>query len=324
MKRLQVVLLAIVLASLSACTTNSPPSSSTESSVSISVSNPQDFLSELEDMGTSQILEELKISDGGYTEDCFSVLTNRLIKFPQDTLYVLKYDKLMNDKDFQQLVLSGIKTELPYSGSDEERNTLYQYLESITTDKEYGQIASDILGEQAENKEKPNQKIEFQPEESGQASNVISIELPQEWKIQKREQTQHAENKPLALASLNPSYPVYDIYDKNHVLVGAVGYSTYEPYDGDRDSVQIVYSALRLGSVYRFDTDNKYDVIQTTEHGTTALTTVIFQDGASSEPVNNLGVLAYDNEKECFVAIELEASSVSESQALEIAKSIRF
>lgn len=113
-------------------------------------------------------------------------------------------------------------------------------------------------------------------------------------------------------------------YDKNHVLVGAVGYSTYEPYEGDRDSVQIVYSALRLGSVYRFDTDNKYDVIQTTERGTTALTTVIFQDGANSEPVNNLGVLAYDNEKECFVAIELEASSVSESQALEIAKSIRF
>ena len=94
------------------------------------------------------------------------MLTNRLIKFPQDTLYVLKYDKLMNDKDFQQLVLSGIKTELPYSGSDEERNTIYQYLESITTDKEYGQIASDILGEQADNKEKPNRQIEFQPEES--------------------------------------------------------------------------------------------------------------------------------------------------------------
>ena len=210
----------------------------------------------LENASTSQILQKLKESDGGYTEDCFSVLTNRLIKFPQDTLYVLKYDKLMNDKDFQQLVLSGIKTELPYRGSDE--------------------------------------------------------------------QTQRAENKPLVLASLNPSYPVYDIYDKNHVLVGAVGYSTYEPYEGDRDSVQIVYSALRLGSVYRFDTDNKYDVIQTTERGTTALTTVIFQDGANSEPVNNLGVLAYDNEKECFVAIELEASSVSESQALEIAKSIRF
>lgn len=294
------------------------------SPISTSVTSEQEFLSNLENASTSQVLQKLKKSDGGYTEDCFSVLTNRLIKFPQDTLYVLKYDKLMNDKDFQQLVLSGIKTELPYSGSDEERNTIYQYLESITTDKEYGQIASDILGEQAENKEKPNRQIEFQPEKSGQASSVISIELPQGWKIQKREQTQRADNKPLVLASLNPSYPVYDIYDKNHVLVGAVGYSTYEPYEGDRDSVQIVYSALRLGSVYRFDTDNKYDVIQSTEQGTTALTTVIFQDGASSEPVNNLGILAYDNEKECFVAIELESSSVSESQALEIAKSIRF
>ena len=68
MKRFQILILAIMLASLSACATNSLPSSSTESSVSISVSNPQDFLSELEDMGTSQILEALKISDGGYTE----------------------------------------------------------------------------------------------------------------------------------------------------------------------------------------------------------------------------------------------------------------
>ena len=66
MKRFQILILAIMLASLSACATNSLPSSSTESSVSISVSNPQDFLSELEDMETSQILEELKISDGGY------------------------------------------------------------------------------------------------------------------------------------------------------------------------------------------------------------------------------------------------------------------
>jgi hypothetical protein len=67
MKRFQIVILTIMLASLSACATNSLPSSSTESSVSISVSNPQDFLSELEDMETSQILEELKISDGGFT-----------------------------------------------------------------------------------------------------------------------------------------------------------------------------------------------------------------------------------------------------------------
>ena len=91
-------------------------STSMNSPISTSVTSEQEFLSNLENASTSQVLQKLKESDGGYTEDCFSVLTNRLIKFPQDTLYVLKYDKLMNDKDFQQLVLFGIKTELPYSG----------------------------------------------------------------------------------------------------------------------------------------------------------------------------------------------------------------
>lgn len=81
MKRFQILILAIMLVSLSACATHSLPSSSTESSVSISVSNPQDFLSELEDMGTSQILEELKISDGGYTEDCFRYCLSGLLNF---------------------------------------------------------------------------------------------------------------------------------------------------------------------------------------------------------------------------------------------------
>ena len=178
MKRSFIAISVATIIGLSACSTKVSSSTSMNSPISTSVTSEQEFLSNLENASTSQILQKLKESDGGYTEDCFSVLTNRLIKFPQDTLYVLKYDKLMNDKDFQQLVLSGIKTELPYRGSDEERNTLYQYLESITTDKEYGQIASDILGEQAENKEKPNRQIEFQTEELGQASSVISIELP--------------------------------------------------------------------------------------------------------------------------------------------------
>lgn len=164
MKRNFIAISVATIIGLSACSTKVSSSTSMNSPISTSVTSEQEFLSNLENASTSQVLQKLKESDGGYTEDCFSVLTNRLIKFPQDTLYVLKYDKLMNDKDFQQLVLSGIKTELPYSGSDEERNTIYQYLESITTDKEYGQIASDILGEQAENKEKPNRQIEFQPE----------------------------------------------------------------------------------------------------------------------------------------------------------------
>ena len=156
MKRFQIVILTIMLASLSACATNSLPSSSTESSVSISVSNPQDFLSvsnpqdflsELEDMETSQILEELKISDGGYTEDCFSVLSKRLVEFPEDTLCILNHNKLMADTDFEALVITGIGAELPYIGAAEEKDTLYKYLKSISTDEEYAEIASRILDE---------------------------------------------------------------------------------------------------------------------------------------------------------------------------------
>lgn len=145
MKRFQILILAIMLVSLSACATHSLPSSSTESSVSISVSNPQDFLSELEDMGTSQILEELKISDGGYTEDCFSVLSKRLVEFPEDTLCILKHNKLMANESFEVLVITGIGSELPYVGSDEEKKALHEYLKSASTSEEYAEISSKIL-----------------------------------------------------------------------------------------------------------------------------------------------------------------------------------
>ena len=109
MKRFQIVILTIMLASLSACATNSLPSSSTESSVSISVSNPQDFLSELEDMETGQILEELKISDGG----CLNV-ANGFTYFLQD--FKLQGCKVGNgDSDFagQGVVRHTVFVQIP-------------------------------------------------------------------------------------------------------------------------------------------------------------------------------------------------------------------
>lgn len=145
MKKFQIAILAIILAGLSACSMNSLPSSSTKSSESISVSSPQDFVAELENMGTSQILEELEMSDGGYTEDCFSVLSSRLIEFPEDTLCILKHNKLMANEAFEVLVITGIGSELPYVGSDEEKKALHEYLESASTNEEYAEISSRIL-----------------------------------------------------------------------------------------------------------------------------------------------------------------------------------
>ena len=325
MKKFQIAILVIMLAGLSACSMNPSPSSSMKSSESISVPTPQDYVTKLENMYTAQILEELKISDGGYTEDCFSILSNQFINSPEETLYILKHNKWMADEEFEALVITGIGAELPYVGSDEEKKALYEYLKSASTGEEYAEIASKILDRWTSEDEKmPSHEIEFAAQESGQSSDTISITLPQGWEFQERTKKSDTEHEPLMLAGLNPLYTVFDIYDSDHTLIGAIGSSSYEPYEGDKDSVQVVYSALRLGSVYRFDTDSRYDVVKTNKYGTTALTTVVYQDGANAEPVNNWGILSYNNEKECFVAVELESSFVSENQVLEIARSIEF
>lgn len=82
---------------------------------------------------------------GGYTEDCFSVLSKRLVEFPEDTLCILKHNKLMADTDFEALVITGIGAELPYVGSDEEKKALHEYLKSASTSEEYAEISSKIL-----------------------------------------------------------------------------------------------------------------------------------------------------------------------------------
>jgi len=81
-----------------------------------------------------------------YTEDCFSVLSKRLVEFPEDTLCILNHNKLMADTDFEALVITGIGAELPYIGAAEEKDTLYKYLKSISTDEEYAEIASRTNG----------------------------------------------------------------------------------------------------------------------------------------------------------------------------------
>ena len=45
------------------------------------------------------------------------------------------------------LFITGIGAELPYIGAAEEKDTLYKYLKSISTDEEYAEIASRILDE---------------------------------------------------------------------------------------------------------------------------------------------------------------------------------
>ena len=151
----------------------------------------------------------------------------------------------------------------------------------------------------------------------------VSFDLPEGWTLRAREPDAGQDvHEPLALASVTS---VYDLYDAQGGLAGAVGYSPYEPYEGERDAPAVVYAAVRMGSVYRFDTDESYEVVKETDVGANAVMDVVRQvGGAGGSTTLNRGVLAYDRERAVFVAFELDAGRVTAQQQRDIAASVEF
>ena len=151
----------------------------------------------------------------------------------------------------------------------------------------------------------------------------VSFDLPEGWTVRAREPDAGQDTgEPLALASVTS---VYDLYDAQGALVGAAGYSPYEPYEGERDAPAVVYATVRMGSVYRFDTDESYEVVKETDVGANAVMDVILQEGgAGGSATLNRGVLAYDRERAVFVAFELDAGRVTAQQQRDIAASVAF
>ena len=151
----------------------------------------------------------------------------------------------------------------------------------------------------------------------------VSFGLPEGWTARAREADAGQEvHEPLALASVTS---IYDLYDAQGGLAGAVGCSPYEPYEGERDAPAVVYATVRLGSVYRFDTDESYEVVKETDVGANAVMDVVRQvGGAGGSTTLNRGVLAYDRERAVFVAFELDAGRVTAQQQRDIAASVEF
>ena len=151
----------------------------------------------------------------------------------------------------------------------------------------------------------------------------VSFDLPEGWTVRAREPDAGQDiHEPLALASVTS---VYDLYDAQGALVGAAGYSPYEPYEGERDAPAVVYATVRMGSVYRFDTDESYEVVKETDVGANAVMDVILQEGgAGGSTTLNRGVLAYDRDRAVFVAFELDAGRVTAQQQRDIAASVEF
>lgn len=151
----------------------------------------------------------------------------------------------------------------------------------------------------------------------------VSFDLPEGWTASAREPDAGQDvHEPLALASVTS---IYDLYDAQGGLAGAVGYSPYEPYEGERDAPAVVYAAVRMGSVYRFDTDESYEVVKETDVGANAVMDVVLQEGgAGGSATLNRGVLAYDRDRAVFVAFELDAGRVTAQQQRDIAASVEF
>ena len=151
----------------------------------------------------------------------------------------------------------------------------------------------------------------------------VSFDLPEGWTASAREPDAGQDvHEPLALASVTS---IYDLYDAQGGLAGAVGYSPYEPYEGERDAPAVVYAAVRMGSVYRFDTDESYEVVKETDVGANAVMDVVLQEGgAGGSATLNRGVLAYDRDRAVFVAFELDAGRVTAQQQRDIAASVAF
>ena len=151
----------------------------------------------------------------------------------------------------------------------------------------------------------------------------VSFDLPEGWTASAREPDAGQDvHEPLALASVTS---IYDLYDAQGGLAGAVGYSPYEPYEGERDAPAVVYAAVRMGSVYRFDTEESYEVVKETDVGANAVMDVVLQEGgAGGSATLNRGVLAYDRDRAVFVAFELDAGRVTAQQQRDIAASVEF
>lgn len=156
---------------------------------------------------------------------------------------------------------------------------------------------------------------------------TVTLILPDGWSATERDVSADSTGKPLSLASV---FSIYDIFNADGTLVGAIGYNLYEPYESDADSVAVVYSQVRMGSGYRFDTDESYTVVREFDTGKTATVNVLSQlaeDGqsAASAPESvNRGILSYDHDKLVFVALEFDAETTTAEQVQSIAESLQI
>lgn len=126
----------------------------------------------------------------------------------------------------------------------------------------------------------------------------------------------------------------FGIYNAEEKYIGAVGFCEYEEYEGAEKVPQAIYSQIALANHYHFscrpeEEGGAYRPVAVSAAGETAVTQVYTSAllaadmGLSGEQVNP-GILSYDSELLSYIAIELEAGVLSDSEIADMAGSIRL
>ncbi|MCD7767268.1 MAG: copper amine oxidase N-terminal domain-containing protein [Oscillospiraceae bacterium] len=154
----------------------------------------------------------------------------------------------------------------------------------------------------------------------------VSLRLPDGWSIRsvaKDEQTQ-VQQLYCYLAGHDKQF----LFDETGACVGAIAYNAYTVNAGEMESRQTVYPEVGIANDYRFDIYGKYEVVNSTDYGETALTDVYssaaflstwYEDAAEQR---NSGVLSYDSRVGAYVMLELDAGAVSADTVQSIAESL--
>lgn len=112
---------------------------------------------------------------------------------------------------------------------------------------------------------------------------------------------------------------VYDIFDENHNISGAIGFAKYTEYAGAEDDLMAVYGTVALSNMYNFILDEEnYSVVKSSGTGETAITKVyhspslVHNNGGLGDAVYGDGILSYNNDCLFFVAAEFKEGLFNE------------
>lgn len=153
---------------------------------------------------------------------------------------------------------------------------------------------------------------------------TLSVELPEGWTLG------DAKEKGSVVGPDGLLYTPVGIFREGE-QVGTVGFNIYEEAEGvpPEQYYQVVYSAIRLGSVAFWNVD-PYQPLFQTANGETTLATVCYKDpeqmtegkSAAEVPyIEEQGILSYDRERRVYVGFHF-TETLAQDELEAIAKSI--